>query len=52
MNRMKYGARKSHDYEKTIATTVLAEGGVLVTHNTDEFERVKGLEIVDWCENC
>jgi tRNA(fMet)-specific endonuclease VapC len=31
-----------------IAGTVLAHGGVLVTHNTDEFRRVPGLRVVDW----
>ena len=31
-----------------IAATVLANEGVLVTNNTREFERVKGLVIEDW----
>lgn len=31
-----------------IAATVLSHGGKLVTHNTREFKRVPGLEIVDW----
>lgn len=31
-----------------IASTVLAHEGVLVTHNTKEFERIKGLKIEDW----
>ena len=31
-----------------IAATVLSEGGILVTHNTREFERVAGLRIEDW----
>ncbi|MBR6229136.1 MAG: type II toxin-antitoxin system VapC family toxin [Eubacterium sp.] len=31
-----------------IAGTVLAENGVLVTHNVREFERVEGLRVVDW----
>jgi len=31
-----------------IASTVLAHGGVLVTNNTKEFNRVKGLRVEDW----
>jgi len=31
-----------------IAGTALANHGVLVTHNTKEFERVDGLSIEDW----
>ena len=31
-----------------IAATVLAYGGVLVTHNTSEFARVEGLRLEDW----
>ena len=31
-----------------IAGTALANGLVLVTHNTREFKKVSGLEIVDW----
>jgi tRNA(fMet)-specific endonuclease VapC len=31
-----------------IAATVLAHGGVLVTHNVKEFKRVKGLKVEDW----
>jgi len=31
-----------------IAATVLASGGILVTHNTAEFARVPGLRLVDW----
>lgn len=31
-----------------IAATVLANGGILVTHNTDEFSRISGLQIEDW----
>ncbi len=33
-----------------IAGTVLAENGMLVTHNVKEFERVEGLRVVDWTE--
>ncbi len=33
-----------------IAGTVLAEDGVLVTHNVREFERVEGLRVIDWME--
>ena len=31
-----------------IAATVLAHEGTLVTHNVDEFSRVKGLSVNDW----
>ncbi len=31
-----------------IAATALAHHGTLVTHNTREFSRIPGLQIVDW----
>lgn len=31
-----------------IAATVLAEDGILVTHNVREFQRVEGLRLEDW----
>jgi tRNA(fMet)-specific endonuclease VapC len=31
-----------------IAATALASGGTLVTHNTREFRRVRGLGVEDW----
>ena len=31
-----------------IAATVMAENGVLVTHNTREFSRISGLAVEDW----
>jgi tRNA(fMet)-specific endonuclease VapC len=31
-----------------IASIVLAHNGILVTHNTKEFERINGLHIEDW----
>jgi len=33
-----------------IAAIVLANDGVLVTHNTKEFERIEGLNVEDWTE--
>ncbi len=33
-----------------IAATAAARGSVLVTHNTGEFSRVKGLRLEDWTE--
>jgi tRNA(fMet)-specific endonuclease VapC len=31
-----------------IAGTVLAHGATLVTHNTEEFSRIPGLQVEDW----
>jgi len=31
-----------------IAGTAVSQGAVLVTSNTKEFSRVKGLRLVDW----
>ena len=33
-----------------IAATVLSRGGILVTSNTNEFKRVEGLYVEDWCK--
>ena len=33
-----------------IAATVMAEDGILVTHNVKEFSRIKGLQVEDWTE--
>jgi tRNA(fMet)-specific endonuclease VapC len=35
-------------YDVLIAGTALANKGVLVTHNTSEFVRIKGLQLEDW----
>lgn len=35
-------------YDVLIAGTVLAHQGTLVSHNLNEFRRVKGLKIQDW----
>ena len=35
-------------YDVLIAGTALANKGVLITHNTSEFGRIKGLQIEDW----
>lgn len=37
-------------YDTLIAGTVLADDGVLVTHNVGEFGRVEGLKVEDWTE--
>jgi tRNA(fMet)-specific endonuclease VapC len=34
--------------DNLIAGTALAHGATLVTHNTAEFRRVKGLNLTDW----
>ena len=36
------------DTNVIIAATALANDGILVTHNTDEFSRIKELVIEDW----
>ena len=33
-----------------IASIVLTNSGILITHNTKEFSRVNGLEIEDWAD--
>ena len=33
-----------------IACHALAEGAILVTHNTKEFDRVKNLQFEDWVD--
>jgi tRNA(fMet)-specific endonuclease VapC len=35
-------------YDMQIAAHAISEGYVVVTHNTEEFSRIKGLNIVDW----
>lgn len=35
-------------YDILIAAVALSQKGTLVTHNTAEFERVEGLELIDW----
>ena len=35
-------------YDVLIAAVALARGAILVTHNTKEFSRVKGLRLEDW----
>ncbi|WP_230659141.1 type II toxin-antitoxin system VapC family toxin [Psychrobacter sp. I-STPA10] len=35
-------------YDIQIAGTTLTHNAILVTHNTKEFSRVEGLQIIDW----
>lgn len=35
-------------YDILIAATAMAHGNILVTHNTDEFNRVDGLRLESW----
>ena len=35
-------------YDILIAGIALSNKGILVTHNTKEFERIEGLKIEDW----
>jgi len=35
-------------YDILIAAVALSQKGTLVTHNIAEFERVEGLELIDW----
>ncbi len=35
-------------YDVLIAGTALSNKGILVTHNTKEFERIEGLQLEDW----
>lgn len=39
---------KIRPFDLLIAGTALAHGGILVTHNTAEFSRVRGLQLEDW----
>ena len=41
-------ARPSGERDMLIAAQALALGAVLVTHNTNEFEGIPGLEVEDW----
>lgn len=40
--------RPIRPHDTLIAGTALANGGILVTRNTHEFARVKGLRLEDW----
>lgn len=35
-------------YDVLIAATAISNKGILVTHNTKEFERIEGLQLEDW----
>lgn len=41
-------AQQIGERDLVIASTALAHGGVLITHNTREFRRVPGLSVEDW----
>ncbi len=45
------GGKPIGPMDTLIAATALAAHGVLVTHNTKEFSRVKGLRLVDWFQD-
>ena len=35
-------------YDVLLAATALSNNGILVSHNTAEFQRVEGLRLIDW----
>ena len=45
---LKKGGRPIGPYDVLIAGTALAAGAKLVTRNTREFNRIKGLQLEDW----
>ena len=45
---LRRGGKPIGDLDSLIAAHALALGMVLVTHNTREFRRVKGLVVEDW----
>ena len=45
---LEIGGRLIDGNDLVIAATVMANEGILVTHNTDEFSRIGGLSVVDW----
>ncbi len=42
--------RSDAENDMLIAATVMAAGGILVTHNTKEFSRIAGIRLEDWTE--
>lgn len=47
---LEHSGRIISEADLWIAATARAAGGTLVTHNTDEFRRVRELKIEDWQE--
>lgn len=39
------------DLDLLIAATAMTAGILLITHNTSHFNRIKGLQLEDWCEH-
>jgi len=46
----KNGGTLIDDTDILIAAQCISHGHTLVTRNTRHFERIKGLQLVDWCE--
>ncbi len=48
---MKYFLDTNVIIDMLIAATVIANDGILVTHNVGEFSRIEGLVIEDWAKD-
>lgn len=46
--RLQRSGTPLEDFDLFIAATALAEGRILVTHNTRHFQRIAGLSLEDW----
>lgn len=47
-NELEKGGRIIGSNDLFIASIVLAHNGILVTHNTNEFKRIRELKLEDW----